>query len=184
MFKKNIKILCFGKNKNKGFVLLFAVVLSSVILSISLGLSEITLSELNFSTSARNTNSAFFAADVGVECALFYENAKVGTTEGADLVTPFGYDGSSGDLLSLSCANQTFQLNEGVFSLNGPWTFYLVGLGIDNKACVITTVDKTSIPGVTRVISKGYNEGGQTTNCSGEYPNRVEREIETRYNTP
>ena len=59
---KNIK-------KNKGFVLLFAVTLAAVFLSIALGISEVALKENNFSTSAKNTNDSFFAADTGEECA-------------------------------------------------------------------------------------------------------------------
>jgi len=57
--------------KNKGFVILFAVTLSAIILSIALGISDIALKEVKFATSARDTNDAFFAADTGIESVLF-----------------------------------------------------------------------------------------------------------------
>ena len=60
------------KNK-KGFVILFAVTLSAILLSIALGVSNIAFNEAKFSTSVKNTNDAFFAADVGAEQALFWD---------------------------------------------------------------------------------------------------------------
>ena len=57
--------------KNKGFVILFAVMLSSIFLAIALGVSNIAFREVTFGTSAKDANDAFFAADVGAECALF-----------------------------------------------------------------------------------------------------------------
>ena len=68
MFEKKTK-----KNKERGFVILFAVTLSSIILSIALGVANIALKEASFSTSARSTNNAFLAADTGAECALFHD---------------------------------------------------------------------------------------------------------------
>ncbi|MBI3306083.1 hypothetical protein HYZ82_03100 [Candidatus Nomurabacteria bacterium] len=56
-----------------GFVLLFAVTLASILLALALGVANIALKEIKFSTSARNTNDAFFAADTGVESALFQD---------------------------------------------------------------------------------------------------------------
>ncbi|MFA6177304.1 MAG: hypothetical protein WC694_00175 [Candidatus Paceibacterota bacterium] len=68
----------YKKIKNsRGFVILFAVTLSAIFLSIALGVSNITFREIRFSTSAKDTNNAFFAADSGVEQALL--NEKSGT---------------------------------------------------------------------------------------------------------
>ncbi len=59
-----------------GFVILFAVTLSAIFLAIALGISNIALKELKFSTSAKDTNDAFFAADTGVEKALFEDKVS------------------------------------------------------------------------------------------------------------
>jgi hypothetical protein len=70
MRKKILKI----KN-NCGFVILFAVTVSSILLAIALGVANIALKEVKFSTVARDTNDAFFAADTGTESALFADRA-------------------------------------------------------------------------------------------------------------
>lgn len=175
---RNFK-LQLNKNKQKGFVLLFAVVLTSIILSIALGLADVSFKELRFGSSARDTGESFFASDTGIECALFYD-LKGAETELGDSVSPFGYDGSLGELSTLQCAGQVFQLNEGNFSLEGPWTFTLTGLGLRENACAIVLVDKTTIENTTRIVSKGYN-AKKELNCTGDLPNTTEREIELRY---
>src|SRR3989338_10209048 len=58
-----------------GFVILFAVMISSIILAIALGVANIALKEIKFSASVKDTNEAFFAADTGLECVLFNDKA-------------------------------------------------------------------------------------------------------------
>src|SRR3989338_2121518 len=67
-----------------GFVILFAVVISSIVLAITMGVANIALKEIRFSTSAKDTNEAFFAADTGAECAFFNDKS---------LATAFPYTG-------------------------------------------------------------------------------------------
>ena len=59
------------KKLKSGFVILFAVTLSALLLSIAIGVTNIAFKELRFGTNARDTNDAFFAADTGIERALF-----------------------------------------------------------------------------------------------------------------
>lgn len=59
----------------RGFVILFAVTLSALLLAIALGISNIALKEVKFSTNAKDTNNAFFAADHGLEYALFQDKS-------------------------------------------------------------------------------------------------------------
>ena len=61
------------KPSGAGFVILFAVTISSILLAIALGVSNIALKEVKFGTNARDTNNAFFAADTGAERALFID---------------------------------------------------------------------------------------------------------------
>ncbi len=60
-------------HSQKGFVALFAVLLATVVLSISIGIANISYKEVVLSSSAREANSAFFAADSGAECMLFHD---------------------------------------------------------------------------------------------------------------
>lgn len=59
-----------NQNKNKAFVILFAVTISSIILAIALGVANISFREMRFSTSVKDSNNAFFAADSGLEFVL------------------------------------------------------------------------------------------------------------------
>jgi len=62
---------------NKGFALLFSVLVSSLLLTIGLSIFSIALKELAISTSARQSIHAFFAADSGREYFL-YRDIKQG----------------------------------------------------------------------------------------------------------
>ena len=72
---KNNKTCPAKRERSRGFVILFAVTISSIILAIALGVANIALKEIKFSTNARDTNDAFFAADTGVELALFNDKS-------------------------------------------------------------------------------------------------------------
>ncbi|KKR79273.1 MAG: hypothetical protein UU24_C0013G0005 [Candidatus Nomurabacteria bacterium GW2011_GWA2_40_9] len=163
-----------AKSFHSGFVILFAVVLSSIILAVALGVANITLKEINFSTSAKNTNDAFFAADTGAECALYFDLAGTETAFGIPMSNPS----------VTNCAGTPVDLNNGAGTPVGPpWIFYLYPLGTGGRACAVISVSRdTSAPPITTIISKGYNTGGDTsTDCTSTNPNRVERQIELTY---
>lgn len=149
-----------------GFVILFAVTLASILLAIALGVSNIAFKELKFGTNARSTNDAFFAADVGAECALYYDRTDQ---------KKFPSSGS-GPTTDISCATA-----RPVFSGDSTRWFYnftVVGLGDSSQGCAKVTVEKTSVP-TTKIVSKGYNDGGNSCNTQGS--NIVERRLEVSY---
>jgi len=65
-----------AEGSRSGFVLLFAVTISAILLAIALGVANIALKEVKFGTSARDTNDAFFAADTGIEYTLFKDKTS------------------------------------------------------------------------------------------------------------
>lgn len=152
------------KNKeNRAFVILYAVTLAAIVLSIALGVANIALREIKFGTSARDANDAFFAADTGIECALFYDrsedadNAFIGTA-------------------SMNCAGSST-----ITPIEDPpsyWTFVIPGLGTNGQGCSKVTVDKRVLPD-TSVVAKGYNIGN--VSCDSSNPNSVERQLEIFY---
>lgn len=153
------------QKKNKGFVILFAVTLSAILLSIALGATNIALKEIRFGTSAKDTNEAFFAADTGAECALFNDKSTG---------SAFPSNGSGG---SVACASAT-----PIFT-GDTYRFVVIGLGSTNAGCAIVTVKKdiTSQPPnvLTKIISKGYNIGSSA--CNSTSSNLVERELDLNY---
>ena len=137
------------KNK-KGFVILFAVTLSAILLSIALGVSNIAFNQAKFSTSVKNTNDAFFAADVGAEQALFWDYNLASR--------PDGYpDPAVGDIV-----------------ISSP---FVVIVSAEGGACARVTIEKdySGAELKTTIVSKGYNIGDE--NCQSSSSNRVEREI-------
>ena len=64
------------KKENKGFALLFSVLISSLLLTIGLSIFSIALKELAISTASRQSIHAFYAADSGREYALYHDTKK------------------------------------------------------------------------------------------------------------
>ncbi len=153
-----MKIIIKNIKKNGGFVLLFAVTLSSIVLAIALGIMNVSLNEVNFGTSARNTNEAFFAADSGAECALFNDKS------------PSKFP-TSGSALPITCFGTTLTPS----GSNGNFDFTLSNLGSSNQGCTIVNVSKTGSPTTTIITSKGYNIGDSA--CNSTNPNRLERRV-------
>lgn len=64
-----------------GYTLLFAVLISSIVLGVALSILSISRRELLLSSNARESQYAFYAADSGLECAVYndyYKNAFAG----------------------------------------------------------------------------------------------------------
>jgi len=59
--------------RERGFTLLLAVLVASIILSISASIFKIAQKELTLSSIGRDSQFAFYAADTGAECALYWD---------------------------------------------------------------------------------------------------------------
>lgn len=170
MVLKNIQKnrVCLAElQRSGGFVILFAVVLSSILLTITLGVANIALKEVKFSASVKDSNYAFFAADSGIECALF--NDKPPTA------FPFPYV----EPTPIACAS-TVPVYDAPTST---YSFLVTSLGSTGISCAKVTVLKdgtTNPPNIlTTVIAKGYNFGDSS--CESVNPDRIEREIKVTY---
>ncbi|MFA6585792.1 MAG: hypothetical protein WCS86_01370 [Candidatus Paceibacterota bacterium] len=152
------------KNNKDGFALLYAIMISSILLAIGLGVGNIAFKEIKFSTSAKDTNDAFFAADTGAECALYYD--KLDQSKNA-------FTGS----VMMDCVNRPIIPIESSPSV---WTFTIMGLGSEEKGCTKVIVDKVNVtPSLTtKITSRGYNNAG--ANCIPTL-NSVERLLEVNY---
>ncbi|MEK7081105.1 MAG: hypothetical protein AAB902_01830 [Patescibacteria group bacterium] len=123
--------------KNKGFVILFVVTLSSILLAIALGAANIALKEIKFGTSAKDTNNAFFAADSGAELALFNDKTlgyyPIGTTN--FVVSGLGSSG-------LSCANVSVVKDDTTSPPSIITTVVSKGYNIGDAACLSSNPDR------------------------------------------
>jgi len=170
IIKKNNGPVQYRKRKlsGSGFIILFAVTLSSIILAVALGVTNIALKEVKFGTSAKDTNNAFFSADTGIECALMNDKPP----------TKFP---TAGPATAITCASTVPTYSSG--SNTGLYNFIVINLGSANTSCAKVSVFKdaaTSPPyTITRITSKGYNIGDAS--CNSTNPDRIEREIVSTY---
>jgi hypothetical protein len=96
-------------NKQQGFVILYAVLLVSIVLTVSLTLLNITLKQLILSLVARESSYAFYAADSGRACAQYWDSFY-------DETNPFGwfeYNLDTNEYEFRGPASQSFLCGEG-----------------------------------------------------------------------
>ncbi len=157
MIKNNIK-------KNKGFVLLFSILISSMILMIALGMVNIAYKEIRFGTSVKESNEAFFAADTGAECVLYNDK----NTSTSFIV------GGSGLATCLSNVSGNIVVN----GIHPNFDFVLSGLGSASQGCAKVTVTKGAL---TAVTSLGYNNGGSEFGFCSPTNTSLERRLDLTY---
>jgi hypothetical protein len=165
-FKKTNEV----PHSERGVALLFVILLTSVLLMVAIGITNIAYREAAFSIEARDSDRAFFAADTGIECALMLDTA--GFFSGTGVGSPM-------------CNATSLSL----VSSGGIYIFAIpVGPGFTSTQCAQITVDKNYlISGVsyTQIASVGYNVAaeGLPTSCvvGTPGPRVVTRALRTRY---
>lgn len=170
-----------------GFSLLLAILISSLLISVGLGVFNLALKGAIISAGSRESQYAIYAADTGIECALFWdtglESDKDFGVGGAGVLDipnyPFNIScgGSntvevtreSGGDANHATSTFTFTLGSAKYSTS-------VSVG---KSC--TVIDVGGNPGCnvyTIIQARGYN-----TNDIND-PRRVERALQVTYSPP
>jgi hypothetical protein len=166
--------IIYSLRAERGFTLLIASLIGSILLTLAIFMITIAQKEVLLSTLGRDSQYAFYAADAGAECALYWDYRG-----GFDPVTPTH---------TPSCSEQV--VGEDVSGISADSTDLVIGgqgYGVpsrmqfeQNHRCVIVTVTKTlSVTNEVRTLidSRGYNLPCSIT----ESPRRLERAIEMRY---
>ncbi len=66
---------------NKGYVMLFSILVTGIILSIVIGIANITFRQRIFTQQVRQSTTAFYAAEAGLDCFLALDNVGYFGTE-------------------------------------------------------------------------------------------------------
>lgn len=163
------------KIHKKGFTLFVALVVSSMLLAVGFSLSNIILKQLIFSSSGKESQLAFYAADSGAECALFwdrkdmlgyttYDGAFATSTDTAavlDIMCGMGMEDEGGAPTARVGSLEKFGDN-----YSATTTFYIDYRDpndVSHKACSKVTVSKwlDTSTGIaierTSIDSRGYN---------------------------
>jgi hypothetical protein len=150
----------FSQKNNRGAVLLIAVLMTSVVLSVGMGIYERTYKSLVFSSYWEQTQIAFAAADAGFECALYLDTHPTAESK---------------------CFNMEILTWDR--TLLPPYTAN-VALETPGGGCVKIIIQKpsltinpaTSLAYSTYIEARGYNDS-----CGSENPRRVERGLKIDY---
>lgn len=172
-----------------GFTVLYSLLIISLLISISLGIFDIALRDFALAQSAAESQIALFAADAGMECALYYDLKFRGGSLAFATSTVNPQVALSPQFL-YACGVPTMPVATPLYYASSDTavttlTMYLTtrsGASGPNVAdadgpCAIVTVSKSSEGVFTTVDSRGYNI---CTNSSIS-TKRVERGLRAAY---
>jgi len=191
--------------KQKGFTLLFAVLVSTLVISISATVMSIALRQTIISGTSRESQFAFYATNTVMECAFYWdivgsENLNVGPIFPApneSRNSPFSSDGITcaggnivdganfkSDTLAPGSVNANFT-RAWVTTVLNETTFYIEvndrrsSNSFNNPYCAEAKVKKSRDPSTgivtTTIEAKGYNT------CDLNSPRAVERGLVQSY---
>lgn len=144
------------QNTKTGIALYIAVLIGTILMTTGLGISTIFYRELRISGFQFPSLTAFYAADTGKECALYYDG-----------LSQQAFDNPANPA-TVTCAGntQTASAASGIDG-NGPFYFYGFNFTLPGDRCVHIRVKKQLIGGdvCTRITSSGENDscGGSAT---------------------
>ncbi|MBI2109181.1 MAG: hypothetical protein HYT93_03315 [Parcubacteria group bacterium] len=171
MFLKSKKSHRVKKQMQSGYLLLFAVVLSSIVLAIGLGIVNIVNKGLILASAGRLSQAAFYAADGGVECALYWDRTHIGFGITVFATSTNSTPPSSG----VVCANEDVAGTWEITNQTGSTANTTFDLAFNNGTCTTVTILKSGSGTVTVINALGYNT------CNVNSPRRIERAIRVRY---
>ena len=150
------------QNNNRGFAILFAVLISAIILLLSSGIFNVVQKEVILSSYARESQRAFYAADSALECALYADIIGVNSPP----ATPFSVL-TPGDS-SFDCGGDTItssylSSSGGTQDYEYPFVFrYYNTYNTADTSCAYVLIEKnersTDLTVVeTRITAVGFN---------------------------
>lgn len=184
----------------RGIALLISVIIVSIVLAVSIGVSNIVSTEISISNTGRQSQMAFYAADAGVDCAIYWDTIHQGLSQSA-----FSTTTSGSNSLTSACAGDKIIIggtNSCVNSLDGSGSYStcsgagdkkagksIFTLSFSNGSCAIVTVIKKQDPLsnptalVASIHSDGYSSGAGVgfsglATCNSTSPRVFQRSLE------
>jgi len=157
--------------KNRGFTLFVAIVVMGTLLLVAAGIVSLAVRQALISASGRESQNAFYAADTGIECALYWDVQNPAGVSAFASTTPPGPN-------SITCNGDSAVVGGlGGAGFYDPVTHVFQFDFSPDPLCATVSVNKQYVSGVfrTTIESRGYNT------CDLTNPRRVERAIRARY---
>jgi hypothetical protein len=136
--------------KDKGFTLLISIITTSMLLIVSFVVVNIAVKQLILANAAKESQFAFYAADGGTECAVYWD-LKDSALSAFSTTTP-GTIICNGATITTS--SQTVHRIPAVPSVIGGQNTSLFEISFP-KGCAIVEVTKSGA--LTTIDSRGYN---------------------------
>lgn len=179
------------QSPQKGFVILFAVIITSIVLLVSIGISSVIYKETLLSSSSRDGGYAFFAADSGLECALYWDS--LGIFDSPAIFDDFT-NTNRGSKITCTAdvqVNQISPASELIVMQDTPEVYTFLYNSLDNTSCAKVTINKAypnPVTGLTqtKIDSLGYNLRCRLFTAVGGFPvsRVVERAVGVLYDNP
>ena len=150
------------KNSKSGFTLFLVIVITGTLLLIATGVTTLAVRQSKISSAGRNSQVAFYAADSGLECALYW-----------DVKNPLemsAFDPAGG--MEIHC-NQDASNPGNHWVVGGASVSTFTMTFLPEPSCAVVTVTKSGSN--TTIESLGYNT------CSAGSARRVERAVRAKY---
>ena len=188
MYKQSVK-----QKKNAGFTLLLATLIATLMASLGAAMFTIARKEVKLSALGRDSQFAFYAADAGAECALYWDYAYDVFNTG----TPYKNDGTGHNNATMdqngtpivTCDGQPVVPSNA--TLGGtPNSIFNFDLKLEDpdgnlkkKLCVKVTVEKRNTYPYTSIQSSGYNKSCAfvDTHTSADNTVLLERAVRIQY---
>jgi hypothetical protein len=145
------------------------VLVGALLFSLGIAIANLAVKEIILSSAGKDSETAFFAADTGTECALYWDLRVPGTFPNSQ-TSPRDADNS------IQCNGASAALSYVWNTREATTTFRL---SLTENSCAEVQVGKTSSPARTVIESRGRND----SNCGNTdaNPARVERALRVRY---
>ncbi len=167
----------------KGFTIFFAMLVGSLSLAIGLAIYDLTVRELDLSSTATQSQYAIYAADTGAECALYWDFK----CEMLGECTSNGAANSAFATSSKSSPPSADVFCNSIDIAGGPPAAWTVDSTLTSAEttfsitfapqpyCATVTVAKSGDPVKTVITSRGYNT------CTSGAATRLERVLKVTY---
>lgn len=164
----------FLQQRKKGFTLLLAALVASIVLALGTSIFQIASKELTLSATGRDSQFAFYAADTAAECALYWDvRHQLFATSTPAAPT------------NLTCDNQTAAVTATAVTGGASSNFEILlfadvppGSGYCADVSITKKLDQTTNSEKTVIDANGYSVACSAINTS---PTALQRSVELQY---
>lgn len=150
----------------RGFTLLIAVVLTTVLVSVGLALFDVAYKQIVLTSAARQSQYAFYAADSGLECALFWDQK-------------FNAFGGSNPQSTIRCGNTDISVSSAIVSGRAASVFTMPCL--DGRTSSVTVIKAGEGNTCNTRGSRSCLYANGFSSCNAADNRRIERGLQAFY---